>query len=287
MTTVPPYIDASKVEAPNNVHAIGGHSRHRVTLHKDPVLEYPEFWLEVFIADDSLAEQIAFAEMFVRARCTRAPSPLEADLVVFTGGPDVNPIFYGETPHPTTKWDTRRDEADIKIYEQCYNAGIPMFGVCRGAQFLHVMNGGKLWQDVDGHVGDHTLWDVKTRHMVQKISSVHHQMCRPNPEGGMILLADSMKARNRWGNESEHVTGTHPDVEAFFYRDTHCLGVQGHPEYRGYHEFMKWTLDQINEYIVCSPDTELQGEGRKYRRLKKSFLEERYATQQKKLEEMN
>lgn len=256
---------------------------YRVSLLRNNCLEYPELWMEVFIAGDKHEER-AFAEMFVQARCSKADDPLKADFVVFTGGADVNPIYYDEERHPLTRIDSRRDEEDLKLYELCLNNGIPMFGVCRGAQFLHVMNGGKLYQDVDNHVGDHAMWDTKANKIIRKVSSVHHQMCIRNPTGGMIVLADSGKATKRWKNPTDTAHGSHMDVEAFFYRDTCCLGVQGHPEYKGYNEFMKWTLDQINELIVCNPDVELVD---RYRRLKLDVREMRDKKWAEKVKELN
>lgn len=231
-------------------------SAPRFQLARQVRVEYPELYLEVFIAGSEWEHRM-FADMFSRARCTKAKTPEGADLVVFTGGPDVNPELYGEKPHRTVKVDHERDTSDITLYNTCIEHGIPMFGVCRGAQFLHVMNGGKLYQDVDGHYGDHSIFDVDDKLVIQKVSSVHHQMVIY--QNGMKVIADSSKAQNRWKNPDESVTGTMCDVEAFFYRDICALGVQGHPEYRGFDEFTAWTLKKIEQYIVHNPDCQRKG----------------------------
>lgn len=219
-------------------------------------VDYPEIYFEVFIAGDQWEHRM-FADMFSRARCTKAKSPQEADLVIFTGGPDVSPDLYGEKPHPSTKTDQKRDCEDMVLYDLCITEGIPMFGVCRGAQFLHVMNGGKLYQDVDGHMGDHSIYCQDEKKVITKVSSVHHQMCIKNDE--MKVLADSSKAKHRALNPDENVDGTFCDVEAFFYRSTCSLGVQGHPEYRGFDEYTAWCLTKIKEYIVENPDCTRKG----------------------------
>jgi gamma-glutamyl-gamma-aminobutyrate hydrolase PuuD len=224
---------------------------------RDNILEYPELYMDVYIAGDVM-EQRAFAEMFIRSRCRRADTPDEADLVVFTGGPDVDPVLYGELPHPTTRVDLQRDKEDLALYAHCLKHGIPMFGVCRGAQFLAVMMGAKLYQDVDKHYGDHTIWDHKSKVQLGKVSSVHHQMVIPHTDGGMEIIATSGEATYRWKNPTDKIASSSmQDVEAFFYRETCILGVQGHPEYRGYNAFARWTLRLLDEYIVCSPDTVL------------------------------
>lgn len=265
----------------NNVvqHPAGG---HKVVLLPDSKLVMPEMYLEVYIEPDDTdpREMYRFINMFARAKCTKADDPRKADLVVFGGGADVNPVFYGANPHSSTRHDAKRDERDIKLYEICLDEGIPMVGICRGAQFLHVMNGGKLYQDIDGHVGYHPIFDEETKNIINRASSVHHQCCIENKAGGMKVLATSPRATRRWVDDKEHVDGNKKDVEAFFYRDTHCLGIQGHPEYAGYWQFMQWSLKQIYDYICCSTDCELprDAEGNvagRYRRLKPDFLAQR------------
>jgi len=250
----------------------GNLDKFNVTIMPDTKLEYEQLYLEVYVQADNVYEEANFAEWLVRSGCTRASCPAEADLVIFGGGADVDPGLYGvaEGYHSSVKWDENRDNTDIMTYLECYNAGIPMVGICRGAQFLHVMNGGKLFQDVDNHFGDHSMIDLTTREVIQRVSSTHHQMVVQNIEGGMQLLATSNKARKRWLNARECVEGSMADVEAFFYRETMCLGIQGHPEYRGYFHFQQWASKQIQELIICNPDMDWVG-GK--RRIKPDILQ--------------
>lgn len=268
-------------------------AQRNLLILKDTELPYPELWLQVYVSGPP-QDARGFAEMFIRSRCVKATDPTKADLVVFTGGPDVNPIYYASddpypVPHHSVSFDSARDAEDIRLYEKCLSEGVPMFGVCRGAQFLHVMNGGKLYQHVDGHTGDHHIWDKQSRNHIEKVSSVHHQSCIPNPDGGMEVLAVTYKSKKRWLDNVQYEEGLGDDVEAFFYRDTCCLGVQGHPEYAGYHRFMKWTLDKIQEYIVCSPDLTCNKDanGSTQWRLKKEIRDERDAKWTKQKQEMN
>lgn len=251
---------------------------HRVALIKDSQLVFPDLWFEVFIAGDEYEER-AFANMFIHAQCRKAKTPETADLVVFTGGPDVDPALYGQTPHESTKVSPDRDKADLELYALCLEKGIPMFGVCRGAQFLHVMNGGELYQDIDNHYQDHMIYDPVEHRVIQKVSSVHHQMCIRNKK--MTVIAENGDARERWLNASQFESGKFMDVEGFWYRDTCCLGVQGHPEYRGYNHFMQWTLGRIDKYINENPDIENR-DG--YRRIKQSILDERKMMRQENMQ---
>ena len=246
----------------------------RVTLIKDTMLEYPELYLEVFVAGDTAVvnDEARFAGMFARSGCKRADSVLEADLVVFGGGSDVCPALYGESKHSTTYFNDLRDSSDMALYMMCLEHGIPMFGVCRGAQFLHVMNGGKLFQDVNNHCGDHGIFDLKKKVRIEKVSSVHHQMVRPNVLNGMEVIATSALSTKRHKNADTFDIGLQSDIEAFFYRDTCCVGVQGHPEYANYHFYTKWCLDLIQDCVVTNPDIDFEGS---FRRIRKDLREER------------
>lgn len=214
---------------------------------------WKETYLEVYVAGNR-NEQAQFAEMLIHSRCTKAKSPETADLVIFTGGPDVNPALYGEECHYTTRYSDPRDNEDIALYLKCVEQGIPMLGICRGAQFIHVMRGGKLYQDVDEHQGDHHMWDTRKNYCISIVSSVHHQMVRPgNP--GMEVLAECHRSKKRWLNKLIcDQTAGHKDIEAFFYRDICAIGIQGHPEYRGYTKFAQWTVELLDDLICCNPD---------------------------------
>lgn len=254
----------------------------RVTLMKDHTLEYPDLYLDIFVVGPQWEEQ-AFAAMFSRARCKKAKSLLEADLVIFTGGIDVDPALYGEEKHESTSFSKQRDDNDMEIYLKCLENGIPMLGICRGAQFLHVMNGGKLYQDIDNHQGEHDMWDVQKRVRLNKVSSCHHQAVIPNSDG-FQLIATSSLSNNRWLNPEVCNKGHGIDVEAFVYRDTCCIGIQGHPEYAGYNFFTKWSLDLVNELVIINPDIEWRkadGAVSSSRRLKAEFVEERNARMKK------
>ena len=255
-----------------------------VVLIRDHVLELPELYLSVCVLGPP-EDTKGFSQLFVRAECTGTDNIEDADLVVFSGGPDVNPAYYGEEPVSSFCGNDERDYADIVKYLECYEQGIPMLGICRGAQFLAVMNDGKLAQDVDNHVGDHPMWAIKDKSMLEHVSSVHHQAVLHTE--GMEVLGHSYKSTSRWLNPETHLTKPNaiyaPDIEAYFIRESCCLGIQGHPEYRGYSAFAKWTLEQINNYVILNPDLDWD-ETTKRRRLRPEFLKERELRYSKKQE---
>lgn len=247
---------------------------HQLLVVKDTHLEFPELWMEVYVEGDA-REQAAFAEFLVRSRCRKALTPEDADMVIFTGGADVDPLLYGQTPHAKTTFSPSRDKADLELYKRCFDQGIPMFGVCRGMQFLHVMNGGSLYQHVDNHYGDHKMYDMKNKEYLGKVSSVHHQAVIANSNNGMVSVAECSMSNNRWFNNNKRdAMLTTRDIEALWYPETGCFGVQGHPEYRGYEQFAKWTCDRLMEFFIVNPDFELVDNKR---RIKKEVMDRRKA----------
>ena len=93
------------------------------------------------------------------------PQPVDDDIadrvldgldgLVITGGRDVDPATYGQAPHPTTDEPASdRDAWEFALLERALERGLPVLGICRGAQVLNVALGGTLHQhlpDVVGH----------------------------------------------------------------------------------------------------------------------------------------
>jgi len=245
----------------------------RIVVHRETGILTPELYYSVYLAPESQVEARLFIEMFVRGYCHKANTPDEADLVVFGGGADVNPVLYGESRHSSTKIDRERDESDILLYEECLAKGIPMFGVCRGAQFLHVMNGGKLYQDVAWHNSSHAMTEPQTGKTFT-VSSVHHQMCKENEKMEVLGYCSGL-SEHRALSDKVAETGKIKEVEAFFYRDTGCFGVQGHPEYPGYPTFTAWCMQKMVELFDNNPDFELRNN---FRRLREDVIHGRQNT---------
>ena len=80
------------------------------------------------------------------------------DGLIITGGRDVDPGAYGSPRHPATDEpaeDSRiRDDFEFALLHAALRRGLPVLGICRGAQVLNVALGGTLHQhlpDVVGH----------------------------------------------------------------------------------------------------------------------------------------
>src|SRR5918994_602172 len=72
------------------------------------------------------------------------------DGLLLSGGPDVDPVRYGDSyVHPATYGiDPDRDQFEIDLFDSARRHGIPTFGICRGIQVMNVALGGTLIQDV-------------------------------------------------------------------------------------------------------------------------------------------
>ena len=171
----------------------------------------------------------------------------EADLIVFTGGSDVSPGLYGEKAHATTYSDPNRDRIETSIFTK--NRTTPKVGMCRGAQFLNVMNGGRLWQHVERHAlrGKHglTRLDVDNRHAkTYYVTSTHHQMMRPTDEAIVLAKANWVDNVETVGEQAV-ISG----IEVVFYSETNSLCFQPHPEYDMKGETYELFFEYINKFL--------------------------------------
>jgi putative glutamine amidotransferase len=73
--------------------------------------------------------------------------------LLMSGGADVDPARYGRPIEGSTATEPDRDELEAAAWSAADARGLPVLGVCRGFQALNVFLGGRLVQDVGGHIG--------------------------------------------------------------------------------------------------------------------------------------
>lgn len=158
------------------------------------------------------------------------------DGVIFSGGEDISPLRYGDQPcREIGKVSAVRDSAEALIFQCAQERQVPILGICRGMQFINVMLGGTLYQDIPSQwknpiqhlqlpakdVATHTvkinkgsrLWDIMKTTSVD-VNSFHHQ-CVKDCSGQLRITAYSPDGVP----EAVESVGNH-----------RILGVQFHPE---------------------------------------------------------
>jgi gamma-glutamyl-gamma-aminobutyrate hydrolase PuuD len=191
-----------------------------------------------------------YAKMFFDAGLKGARSVMDADIICFTGGSDVNPALYGEK-NVASHFDPQRDIKEKAIFEEAKELGKPMIGICRGSQFLNVMNGGKLWQDVNNHaIGrGHSLIHVKTGDVKDGMTSTHHQMMRPTDKAEIIAVAGLSTKKIAENDMQIRTVPDTDDIEVVWYQDSLCLCFQPHPEFM-HGDCRDYFLDLVDSYIL-------------------------------------
>lgn len=77
------------------------------------------------------------------------------DGILFTGGVDIAPYYYGENPiKQLGKICSRRDEFELSLFNRAYSRNLPILGICKGIQLINVALGGSLYQDIGSQLPD-------------------------------------------------------------------------------------------------------------------------------------
>jgi putative glutamine amidotransferase len=135
------------------------------------------------------------------------------DGVITTGGRDMDPASYGQQRHPATdepvQANRHRDAWEAALIRGAIRGGMPVLGICRGAQVMNVALGGTLHQhlpDVLGHTrhqqgnavfstsGVRTVTGTRLAALIGETSDVqcyHHQSIDRLGEGLIVSAQDS------------------------------------------------------------------------------------------------
>ena len=160
------------------------------------------------------------------------------DGLLFTGGGDVAPAYYGEPQDPRChEPEGERDLFEMHLARVALARRTPILGVCRGLQVINVAGGGTLYQDIEcrpGTLPHHSARGEGRRkpiHAVRilpgtrlhdimgvaesRVTSTHHQFVK-DLAPGFRVTAESLEDSIVEGIE-------HPDHRFL-------VAVQWHPE---------------------------------------------------------
>lgn len=199
---------------------------------------------KVFIVNSSRP----YARLFERLGFDVTQHHSKASLLCFTGGADVTPALYGAFTHKLTSCSPLRDRDEGTVFNLASTAGVPMVGICRGAQFLNVMSGGSMYQHVTGHTRYHQMVDVGSGEKIL-VSSTHHQMMKPSERGEILAYAAEGGTREWYEGEEFKSDVSDRDIEVVYYRHTNCLCFQPHPEFFDKHEELPRMSTYFGELI--------------------------------------
>ena len=166
----------------------------------------------------------------------------ENTILMFGGGEDIPPSYYGEKPNTKVMYSvtpSQRDRLEKALFEMAIERGAKLLGICRGAQMITALSGGKLWQHVENHNSTHPMeYDLNLIPSSLKplisdyTTSVHHQMCRVETIPMKVdLLAWSRETNKYWDEKMTVVSEDYKEPEIFYIPQINALCFQGHPEF--------------------------------------------------------
>ena len=181
----------------------------------------------------------------------------DIDALVIWGGEDIHPKLYNEKPSKfmyVSEGLSRRDTIESEACQAAIERGLPIIGVCRGAQLLCAMAGGRLIQHVEGHGRTHPVHTYDD--LTFNTTSVHHQMMFPfDVDHKMIAWAAPKLSNihmNQFGVSDERMENS-VEPEIVWFPKIKGLAIQGHPEFvrdPDRDPFVQYCLDLIDEYIL-------------------------------------
>ncbi len=159
----------------------------------------------------------------------------EVDGLIIGGGDDVGPELYGGTIGLSAELDRDRDDLERGLATEALEQGVPVLGICRGAQMMNVAFGGSLDQNAWQTFGKaKKIKTILPKRDVDVLKDTHlARICGPERMRVNALhtqAVDSLgrglrvAARDTWGMIQAIERPTDP----------FAVGVQWHPEHLFY-----------------------------------------------------
>jgi putative glutamine amidotransferase len=179
----------------------------------------------------------AFGAVVVELRPQPDPPTLDGlDGLLLSGGGDLHPRCYGDSCRAAPRsLDDARDAFELAAVRAAIERGLPLLGICRGAQVLGVALGGKLVQDIRSDVQN-----AQQHEGAKPGAEVRHWIdVEPLSRIGLLVGARRMRV-NSSHHQANHALGAavrevarSPDgvTEAIEWGGADfVVGVQWHPE---------------------------------------------------------
>lgn len=177
---------------------------------------------------------------FGYAPTVREPEELKGKkLLILWGGEDISPVMYGQKVGKafSNNWMSARDAEESSMIDEAVRLGIPILGICRGAQMLCAKDGGTLWQHVNNHAGSYHPILVKGT-IDGFTNSAHHQMMRPTKDAEVLGISNGILSPLKWSDKPDPEEPEDDEPEIVYFPKLNALGVQGHPEWLSEKSFL-------------------------------------------------
>jgi putative glutamine amidotransferase len=159
------------------------------------------------------------------------------DGIIFTGGDNIDSLWYGEKPLVEQCIETKlRNKFERALFFVAKNNGIPILGICRGSQLINVLQGGSLYQDISKQINTKIDHSGVGRKLEEKQHLVFLRkdsfLTRVYKKNELSVNSFHVQGIKELG-ENLKVTAKSEDgiIEAIEYKgDFFMQGVQWHPE---------------------------------------------------------
>lgn len=171
------------------------------------------------------------------------PKPL-----VLWGGVDISSSLYDEKPLKYTQQPNfGRDKLEVSAYHHAVEELTPIVGVCRGAQLLCVLNGGKLYQHSEPYTQNHSIATLNGQ-VIGQVAADHHQIMIP--KGHFITYAWNPAPTKVWTTD-DNCQWKDTCAEVVYFPTTKSLAIQPHPEWMSSgHPFVKYVNELMEELNI-------------------------------------
>ncbi len=163
------------------------------------------------------------------------PNLNDLDGLLLSGGGDIAPDLYGQAAHPKLgRVERARDEFELALVTAALVRGLPILGICRGAQALGVALGGELVQDIPSQVEGAQTHQSDGKPPARHPVRIAENSLLAGITGSSAMLVNSYhhQANSRLGADLRPVAWSKDGViEAVELPGSgFVLGVQWHPE---------------------------------------------------------
>ncbi len=160
-------------------------------------------------------------------------SDLNIEGIILSGGNDISPVLY-HGKKLEGGYSNARDNLEKRLLDLAIKDKIPVFGECRGMQFINVYFGGRLMQDISHH--------VRVEHEVEVTNENFQRLL------GKKIITNSYHnhgiSSSELSTELEIFAKSGRMIEGIYHPKFSIVGVMWHPERGAEKEYNKNLIER-------------------------------------------